>query len=864
MNTLKTTKLLKKISAIFILSSLLATFGIPVGLVQKVIEDNNIIDKLYLATKSPDVIDKSISELLSPKKVHAADFTMQTGYYMGDGTDNRQITNIGFQPDLILLKDNTAAGSDGILFRTSTMTGERTAKFEAEADVTSNYIQSLDSSGFTLGSNADVNSSQVPYFWTAFAGSDCSSTGTFCVGSYTGNGSSQTINFGFQPDLVVVKRSGASASVWRSSSMPTNLVNYFINTNQDSGGQMIQTFTSTGFTVGNNATVNTSTNTYWYFAFRQVTGKMDVGTYSGTGVDNRNITTTEDSGLTFRPSFAFIKNANATTAVPSVFSITENYGDRSFLTTDAASAANNIQELRTAGGFQVGTSTNVNATGNTFYYAAFGGSVVHSASGTFSMANGSYTGNGTSQSITSAGFKPDLVMVKHTDQTTDQYAVFRIKDMKGDTTAYLANAVSNFTGGITSLDNTGFTVGANATVNTIGDTYHWVAFGNAWDYEDHSGASDFIVGSYIGDGLDNRNIDAWPFQPDLVAVKRLGSTVGSWRTSNMSGDNSLFFSATAQSTNIIQQFNSDGFQRGTNAGSNTAGGTYWYFAFKNGTNFTVNNYTGNSSTQNIVNTGFQPDLIWTKKSTGGTARGGVLRSSSQVGDSTLPFINAANLTGRITSFLSNGFSLGSGVEANENTGVYRYAAWRIPLTGNVSTDIVDENDNSVGSPSISFNTIDSTFQCQTTEATFGTPTQKIRVFNEGPGSSWTLTLAADNSTSKWVSGGNNYDYNDNGGSPNGCLDSGADVDSISGQMYIDFTDAIIEPDSNCDNTGLTFGSNTAFLEGTTNNIVLVQASGSAAPQCHWDITGIKVIQKIPAEQVSGNYSINMSLTVQTN
>jgi hypothetical protein len=613
------------------------------------------------------------------QKAKAVNFSMQTGYYVGDGIDNRQITGLGFQPNLVMIKDDTTVGTAGMIFKTSAMSGELTLVLaETDANLTTDYIQSLDSDGFTIGTNADVNSANVGYFWAAFGGSDCSSSGNFCVGSYTGNGTSQTISsVGFQPDLVVVKRGAASSvgGVWRSSAMSGTVSQYFGANNQLASGG-IESLTATGFSVGSNADVNASGNTYYFFAFRETSNTMDVGTYTGNGLDNRVIDSGVDPGLTFEPNFVWIKNSSAATAQAAVASIREHYGDRSVLFTDSSSAADNIQYLRSGGGFEVGTAANVNSSGVVYYYAAFGGAPNHSAgSGNFYMANGSYTGTGTSFSISGLGFRPDLVIIKHNDQATDQYAVFRTSLMVGDRTAYFANAATVFTGGITSLDTNGFTVGTSATVNTSGDTYYWTAFGNAMRPDSSGGSSNFYVGQYIGTSRDNVDIRGLPIQPDLVVVKRVGTTAGAWRTSNQSGDVSLFFHAAAQSADVIQGFHSSGFQVGTNAATNSSGSTYDFFMFTTGSLFVVNTYTGNGSSQNITTVGFQPDLLFIKKTTGGTARGGVLRTSAQAGNAAQPFLNTATITGGVTNLLSNGFSVGSATETNESTFVYQYAAW---------------------------------------------------------------------------------------------------------------------------------------------------------------------------------------------
>lgn len=610
---------------------------------------------------------------ISFKKANAATFTMQTGYYFGTGADDLAISGLGITPDLVIIKDDTSAGSDGANFKISTMSGETSSVLgDPDADDASNAIQSLDSGGFTVGTNNDTNNQNFRYTYIAFDGSDCTSSGTFCVGSYTGNGTSQSLtSVGFQPDLVVIKRSGATNAVFKTSSMGTDVTQFFAATNEIASGTNthIQTLDSTGFTVGSDAAVNTNSNTYWYFAFKEVSGAMDVGTYTGDGSDNRSLT-----GPGFLPDWVFTKNANATTPVSANYNVTESYGDYSSLFTDTINAVDLIQSLDTDG-FTVGASAGANENTKTFYYAAFGGAVDPVASGTFSMMTGSYSGTGSGQSITGLGFAPDLVMIKHTDQATDQYAVFRTRTLWGDSTLYFAEALTAFTGGITSLDSDGFTIGTHATVNTSGDTYYWQAFGNAFDPYTNTGAADFLIGVYTGNGLDSRDITRLPFQPDLVTIKRSssGNFAATWRSSDLSGDNTGQFSAGAEVANRIQAINSDGFEIGDNNGVNAANSDNQYFAFKEGTNFVANSYTGTGASQDITTVGFQPDLLWVKRT---TAVAGVLKPSTiSTVDSAQYFINSPNAAGIITNLLSNGFTVTTATETNTNTGSYRYLAW---------------------------------------------------------------------------------------------------------------------------------------------------------------------------------------------
>ena len=57
-----------------------------------------------------------------------------------------------------------------------------------------------------------------------------------------------------------------------------------------------------GFTVGNDKRVNRAGTMYHYVAWNEIPGKMDVGTYTGNGADNRNIT-----GVGFQPDFVMVQ-----------------------------------------------------------------------------------------------------------------------------------------------------------------------------------------------------------------------------------------------------------------------------------------------------------------------------------------------------------------------------------------------------------------------------------------------------------------------------------------------------------------------------------------------------------------------------
>lgn len=779
----------------------------------------------------------------------AANFSMREGYYIGTGA-SKSISGLGFQPDLVIVTPSTTAGVS--VFKTSAMAANTTAFFSATTDNTATSI-TLDSNGFSVGTLANVNSANVLYRWMAFTGSDCTATGYFCVGSYSGTGvAGRTIATGFQPDMVMVKRTTNVAAHFRTASMPANRTEYFTTTAANTTGAFIASLASTGFTVGTSD--NTNAASYNYIAFKSNSTTFTQGSYTGNATAGTSI-----SGLGFQPSIVMVKNSTSTTATNRRSVVSGNAwlgDDASYLSDAVADGANLIQGMA-ADGFTIGSGNQTNQSGTTEYYMAFGGApMLSGSSGSFSMAQGSFTGTGAAQSISGVGFQPSLVMINGEGAT---FAVFRTKDMQGDATAYFASAAADFTGGITSLDSDGFSLGTNTTVNGAGTVYHWQAFGNGYDSNALSGAADFATGVYYGTGADNRNINDLPFQPDLVVIKRNGASLATVRTSLYSGDLAGYFSTTADAANIIQAFNPDGFQVGTSTVSDGNGSLYRWFAFKIGTNFNLGSYTGNGVNGTQVAAPFWSDLIWVNRTTSSAA---VQRPSTMTGTNTQSFLNSALITNGITSINASGFTVGTNAAVNASGGSYRYAVWRVPPTGSLGVDIVDSGGASVTSPSFSFGNLSLVFQCTESTGTLGTASEMIRVTNMSANANWTLTIApTDGPTALWKNAANTawFDFNDVTGSPPGCQD-GPDADTVAGKLRVEPSTATLTPQAGCSNTNISPGSDTDYDEGVKDTVTLLTAAAGSNTECYWDLSGVTLLQQIPGEQTPDDYSIMFTLT----
>lgn len=599
--------------------------------------------------------------LKTPSIQASTPFSIQTGYYVGTG-QNLTISGLSFSPELVIIKSDSSAGS--AIWKSNVMPSNESSYLINTANNTEGLI-TFSSDGFSVSSTSEVNSNGIRYTWTAFAGSDCTVTGTMCIGSYTGDGSTlKSVATGFAPDLTWVKRTTAVSGTFRTSTMPDDEGAYFTSTANNTSGVLFKTLDTSGFTVG--TTNNTLGGLFYFVSFKNTTGKIIVDSFVGNGTDNRNITMTD----TFKPNFVLVKSS---TAVTPTFNNTHSWGDYSHLTTSTANAVNNIQELR-SDGFQVGTSSNVNSSGITYNYFAFGGSSALSPSGTFLMEHGSYTGNGSNQSITGLGFSPDLIIIKG---NTAQYGVFSTI-LDNNRTYYFATSSAGFSDGITSLDANGFSVGAHSTVNSNLITYEYIAFGNASLPNKLNQASDFFIGAHTGNGISGRSIEKIGLSPDMVTAKRASATaLAGWRSSNMSANGSSYFSATAEigDGSIFQTLDSDGFTIGSSSSINTAGSLYIWFGFKNSANFKAGSYTGNgTSGTNISSIGFDPDYVWVKNAS--SVRAAHLSNSTSIssGDS-MHLMNLANASNMITDLTTDAFTVGSASETNSSGATYRYIAW---------------------------------------------------------------------------------------------------------------------------------------------------------------------------------------------
>ena len=360
----------------------------------------------YLALCTANLPEPTISPLNGKQP---SDY-FNTVLYTGDDSTNA-ITGVGFQPDLVWLKNRDyavnhrlynaltyggpySAGASGSKYLKPNATTGDTAG-------TANSLISLDSDGFTVhgsgGETNDLNEKYVAWNWLAGNGTttnDASSTGVgstdsvysvnttagFSIVTYTGTGSATTIahGLGVKPNTIWIKRRTVAAygnwSIYVDSpNMGAGKSIYFdLNNAAGTSSSMMNDTepTSSVFTVNTSSGTNTNTHEYIAFCFSNVEGYSKFGEYTGNGNANGSFVYTG-----FRPAWVMFKRTDSTAS----WFIADNKRDVNnvlsrYLFADLTDAENTAGDRADflSNGFKARVSnTNQNASGGNYIYMAF-------------------------------------------------------------------------------------------------------------------------------------------------------------------------------------------------------------------------------------------------------------------------------------------------------------------------------------------------------------------------------------------------------------------------------------------------------------------------------------------------------------
>jgi predicted ribosomally synthesized peptide with SipW-like signal peptide len=187
---------------------------------------------------------------------------LRVGSYTGTGSA-LSITNVGFSPSFVTA---LGAGAQTPVLRMTGMT--RAYAFDTGTGSTT-QITGLLSNGFSLGTDAAVNTSGTVYHYIAFE----DVAGTSKVATYTGNGADNRgiTGAGFAPSYVLV-RANDTATSRAGRHRPASLSGTGSQTFNAAANvtTSIKALQSDGFQLGTDASVNANSVAYMYLALKDV------------------------------------------------------------------------------------------------------------------------------------------------------------------------------------------------------------------------------------------------------------------------------------------------------------------------------------------------------------------------------------------------------------------------------------------------------------------------------------------------------------------------------------------------------------------------------------------------------------------
>jgi hypothetical protein len=345
------------------------------------------------------------------------------GGYTGTGSAGLAVT-LGYEPQWVLIKNSSGSPNDWFLYDNMRGLSVTSAAYLrpnlADAESTSASHIAPTSTGFTLTASGNpTNGSGTNYIYIAIRRGPMKTpeagTEVFSPVARAGTSAAAVITgIGFPPDTALIKPKDTGISNvdrsfnffdklrkpgYRLSAAFTDAEDTTINfiTSFDQDGI---TLPSTGYTATNGSSYN-----YINYFFRRAPGFFDVVCYTGTGVAR-----TVAHNLGVAPELLIVKRRD-NTGIWAIYSSALGNTQLLRLNTNDATATNTLWNNTnpTASVFSVDPTPDVNNSSGTYVAYLFA-----SVAGVSDI--GTYTGNGTSVSVTT-GFQPRFILVKRTDST---------------------------------------------------------------------------------------------------------------------------------------------------------------------------------------------------------------------------------------------------------------------------------------------------------------------------------------------------------------------------------------------------------------------------------------------------------------
>ena len=331
-----------------------------------------------------------------------------TKLYTGNGSD-QVITGVGFQPDWVWLKGRSFADNHVVVDAvrgTNEYLHPDTAQQEYTSSSPNESVKAFGSDGFTLGGWSAINrntESHVSWNWrasnaTAVSNTDGSITSTvsanttsgFSIVKYVGTGSNATIGHGLNtaPTALFVKNLDA-AEQWINYDVSNGATKYYHLNLTDAAAVGSTIWNNTApttsvFSVGTVANVNSSGANYVAYCFSNIAGFSKIGSYTGNGNADGSFIFTG-----FKPAFVIIKRTDTANNWLIFDNKRDGFNpqndDLQANSSNAENASNRIDIL--SNGFKIRvTDIVVNASGGSYIYMAFSDQSIVSSNGVPAVA----------------------------------------------------------------------------------------------------------------------------------------------------------------------------------------------------------------------------------------------------------------------------------------------------------------------------------------------------------------------------------------------------------------------------------------------------------------------------------------------
>ena len=312
-----------------------------------------------------------------------------------------------------------------------------------------------------------------------------------------------------------------------------------------------------------------------------------------------------------------------------------------------------------------------------------------------------YTGTGSSLSISSLDFSPDLTWIKGRSGATEHVLTDSVRGVTKEISSNDDGAEETVAQGLTAFNSDGFTVGTDGSYNTSSATYaswNFKAGGSASTNEVGSidssvsvnTTSGFSIVTWTGNGTSGATLGhGLGVKPSMIISKNRDAsdnwfcyhkTLGATKyirlnITNAEGSATSIWNDTEPTTSV--------FSVGNDTAVNSSGVDYVAYCFADVQGYSkMGSYTGNGSTDGtFIYTGFKPAFIMVKRtdSTADWHIQDIKRDTYNPADTSL-FANTTDVdttsSGYNTDFLSNGFKLRGTTTARNGSGAtYIYMAF---------------------------------------------------------------------------------------------------------------------------------------------------------------------------------------------